>query len=511
MARPPLASALVLAVVTSTRLAAATCVGEPIERFIAPAATDPAIGTDLENHVVLLPGASMPLRDELMVWFSGSCGQPSRQRRVLHEAARAGLRAVGLNYANCPQVNALCDPQQPGNPDCYEQVRLERLDGVDRSPLVTVTPANGIQNRLVKVLQHLAAHYPDEGWGDFLDGGAPRWERLVVAGHSQGGGMAAIIAKEHAVARVAMLSWKDTISPLQPAPWLSAAKATPIDRWYGFSHQHSSPIPEEVAWNALGLLGTTIDVDAMPEPYGGAHRLTTDVLPQSGDYDDAHGSVVVDQHTPLRSDGTPRLSEVWRHLLGAMPASVTPVRTTKLAIKDGSEDARPSRRKLAVTARTKSDESASRIVLPALDGPGDPRRSGAVLEVFNAAAGGETARVVLPAAGWHLLGSTTKPKGFTFTGGPDDPIRTVRLQADTLIVKGGDESWCYTLEEPAQGRIGVRLAFGDGAEWCLDAPPKTAGNPPSTARFDAVDVFTAAPKSPPPPHCPLAPRRPPAE
>ena len=39
-----------------------------------------------------------------------------------------------------------------------------------------------------------------------LNGDAPRWERLVLAGQSQGGGMAAFIAQTRRVAGVIMFS-----------------------------------------------------------------------------------------------------------------------------------------------------------------------------------------------------------------------------------------------------------------------------------------------------------------
>lgn len=502
------ALALMALLTGSAERAGAQCIGEPIMRGVPPGVTDPAITTDPEEHQVVFQPA-LPLRDELLVWFSGSCGQPANQRRLLREAARLGFRAIGLNYPNCPPVNGLCDPLQPGAPDCYEQVRRERLDGIDRTTLVAVTPANAITNRLTKLLLRLDAQFPAEGWGQFLDGGAPRWERLVVAGHSQGGGMAALIGTEHLVARVAMFSWKDTITPLQPAPWLSAPKATPVDRWYGFSHQHSAPIPEEIAWNAIGLAGATVNVDTTPAPFGLAHRLTTDVLPQSGDYAHAHGSVVVDAATPRRGDDTPLLSEVWRHLLGAMPPALVPVQATKLTLKDGSASASPNRRKVSFTAKTSRDPTVNRIVVPTPGGAGDPRTDGAVLELFNADTGVETARVLLAPAGWRLLGSASNPKGFAFAGASGAPIRKVTLKKDTLAVSGGKDPWCFTLDEPAQGRIGVRLTFGDGAEWCSDVPPKTSGTPPAAGRNDTVDRYAGAPKTPPPAACPMAPRPPP--
>jgi hypothetical protein len=46
------------------------------------------------------------------------------------------------------------------------------LDGDDRSELVQVSPADGIVNRLTKVLELLARDYPQEGWSQFLESGA---------------------------------------------------------------------------------------------------------------------------------------------------------------------------------------------------------------------------------------------------------------------------------------------------------------------------------------------------
>ncbi len=497
---------LCLAVLAS--VARAQCVGDPTEHVVAPRTTDAGISTDTEDHYVYFPAISL-IHDELVVWFSGSCGQPRNQRRLLREAARNGYRVIGLNYANCPSVNSTCDPLQPGSPNCYEQVRLERIDGVDRSSLVSVTPANGIENRLAKLLQYLDATYPAEGWGQYLSGGTVRWELAIVAGHSQGGGMAAMLGTIHSVTRVAMFSWKDTISALQPAPWLSSAKATPVDRWYGFSHQHSSPIPEEVAWNTLGLLGTTVNVDTTPEPYANANRLTTDVLPQTGSYANAHGSVATDDNTPLRADGTPVLSEVWRHLLGAMATTVTPVQSTKLVLKDGSAVSNPNKRDLTMSAKTRLDPTANRVVPPAPGSDGDPRVYGAVIEVFNGAAGVETARLPLAPSGWKLLGTEARPTGWAFkSASTADPIRTVTVKADTITVRGGKALFCYTLNEPQQGTMGVRLALGDGAEWCTAAAAKTSGDPPVAGKNDTVDRFTGAPKTAPAAACLLAPRAP---
>ena len=86
-------------------------------------------------------------------------------------------------------------------------------------------------NRIVKLLAHLEANHPGEGWGTFLEGAAPRWESIAVAGHSQGGGHAANIGRLHGVARVIMFDWTDVVPLVGAAPWLSKPKVTPADRF----------------------------------------------------------------------------------------------------------------------------------------------------------------------------------------------------------------------------------------------------------------------------------------
>jgi pimeloyl-ACP methyl ester carboxylesterase len=111
---------------------------------------------------------------------------------------------------------------------------LETVDGVQRSAIVNVSPANCINNRLTKLLHYLARACPEEGWSKFLKAGAPRWERIAFGGHSQGGVAAAMLAKLHLVARVVLFSTLgDVVGPMA-AHWLST-HATPSDRYYGLA------------------------------------------------------------------------------------------------------------------------------------------------------------------------------------------------------------------------------------------------------------------------------------
>jgi DNA-binding beta-propeller fold protein YncE len=185
---------------------------------------------------------------------------------------------------------------------------------------------------------------------------------------------------------------------------------------------------------------------------------------------------------------------------GVAPAVL--VQATKLTMKD--DNAPPvslARRKITFTASTKNDPPANRVVVPALGGAGDPTVHGATLRVYNSNGTGEQTTVELDASDWLPLGN-----GYVYRG-PDSegPVKSVKLTADKLSVKGGKSLWSYTLDEPAQGRITVRLTIGTGADWCAESPAKTKGTPPSSGKNDLPDKFVGASKAPAPVGCPVPP------
>jgi len=296
--------------------------GDIISHTIWPRQTDPAIDDWLEPHYLYLdPDRS--LGDTLFVHLPGSFGKPVNYQLILQEVARADVPAIGLRYPNRWTVAGLCrnDP----DPDCHEHVRAEILDGVDRTALVNISPANSLQNRLAKLLQYLNGRFPDAGWDRFLDGDAPRWSKIIVSGHSQGGGHAAFIAKEHEVRRVMMFGSPADNRDDKPAAWLLKPHQTPSNRYYGFNHKRERGANQQyLAWGLLGLnaFGPVVLVDEVSPPYRGSHQLTTDALPRTGDYADAHGSTVVDRKTPHLADGSPLFAPVWRAMCCGAPQSL---------------------------------------------------------------------------------------------------------------------------------------------------------------------------------------------
>ena len=171
----------------------------------------------------------------------------------------------------------------------------------------------------------------------------------------------------------------------------------------------------------------------------------------------------------------------------------------------------PNRRKVSFKSVTRTDAPANRIVVPARGSAGDPTAGGgsgggAVFLVYNSNGSGEAFQVSLPASGWTALDDAPTPKGYKYkSASSTDAITRVVIRGDLLRVRGGKGAWGYTLEEPSQGRVAVRMTMGSAFAWCTDSPAKTSGNPPSTASTDRVDKFLGARRAPAPAVCPPAP------
>ncbi len=285
-----------------------------LEYDVLPKVTDSAIDNWLEPHYVTFNPA-VPAKNKLFLFLVGSFGKPNNVQLISQQAANEGFNAINLRYPNAWTVNDLCD--RDSDKACYDKVRLEILDGQDRSDKVTISRANSIENRLQKLLVYLNAQHPEQGWSKFLDGENIRWDLIVVAGHSQGGGHAVMIGHVHQVSRVVMMGAPNDSfrGERDLAPWISSKNATPAANYYGFSHSKDPGYKgQQAAWGVIGLnaFGPVVNVEGKTAPYNNSHQLTTNITPaQPGEF---HGSVVVDRNTPKAKDGTPLLKEVWQYL-----------------------------------------------------------------------------------------------------------------------------------------------------------------------------------------------------
>ena len=116
------------------------------------------------------------------------------------------------------------------DPETFRKARENVLYGKAPIEKLDVNEPNSILNRLVELVRFLAAKHPKEGWDEYLDGDASLlWGKLVLAGQSQGGGHASLLAMRHEVARVLMFgSPKDfSVHFGKPAAWYSGPEPRP--------------------------------------------------------------------------------------------------------------------------------------------------------------------------------------------------------------------------------------------------------------------------------------------
>jgi hypothetical protein len=283
---------------------------------VPASATSPAIGAPDGPNLVAVDPSVRP-NGELFVFLPGTGGLPRCCEQLLRVAATTGFAAIGLAYPNGVSADRRCGNDLP----CYEAVRRNEFDGGTPGPASAVAPDNAIESRLASLLSYLARTQPDGHWSRFLDGTRVDWSRVVVAGHSQGGGEAAYVGKAEATEGIILLSSVVDSTNTQPpvaAPYLASRGRTPQDRYVGFDHT-ADPFFTKITtgWKALGLerFGGLAPVDDRTAPYGHTHQLITSVgvprrivLPE-------HDSTAVDIETPECADGTPRFAPVWRYML----------------------------------------------------------------------------------------------------------------------------------------------------------------------------------------------------
>jgi hypothetical protein len=160
-------------------------------------------------------------------------------------------------------------------------------------------------------------------------------------------------------------------------------------------------------------------------------------------------------------------------------------------------------RKVSVTVRSTHDAGGHRVALPALGTAGDPTLHGAQLVVYDANGSGEEVVVDLPASGWHHEGNDFPPDDLGrylfsgLSGGALGPISKIWIKQDKITIEGGKSAWTYSLDEPFQGAVAVRLTLGTWDTWCAVGTPRDPA-----ASFDRPGRFVAAVNTPPPATCP---------
>ncbi len=294
-----------------------------IQYQILPNVTDPNINTFTsagQQHFVFLNNSVLQ-KNQLFIMLPGTNQNPSEVQRIDSLAANLGYHSIGLSYPNNPAIGTLCNSSS--DIDCYTNTRLEIIDGTDRTTLVTVDSANCIENRIIKLLQYLQLQNSSENWSQFLDTtGNIIWDKIVIAGQSQGGGHAGVIAKYHKVARVLFFASPKDFSTYfsNPANWIDSTNQTPANRYFAFAHSSDNIgctfSQLQMIYTNFGMsqFGSAVNTDSTISPYNNSHILTSTIPESSAN---AHRCVVDDSYVPLDINNIPIYRPVWVYMLNS--------------------------------------------------------------------------------------------------------------------------------------------------------------------------------------------------
>jgi hypothetical protein len=330
-----------------------------LNQTLSPATTNPAIPpiapAASDYHYVAEPASGR--KNILVIFFGGSGSEPASYEDISNRAAADGYGVIDLRYEDSQVIGSVCATDD----SCFTQLRGEIIFGNGVSYDNTqpsyayntgnqvIPEADSALNRIVNLLDYLArqpasAANPDPGyWKQFLTGnknspyktvadgtypgGAdPVWSKIVLSGHSQGGGHAAFLAVHlpttSPARRVAMFSSPDdcikntvlkvpTTCPAASsasASWvLDDVSATPMKNFWALRNEHEGDLGnnETYVWSSLGGSGgggvgassqapglDTEIGDGSGNP-GGSHRLMLST-PDSVDTMHNHDSTAVD-------------------------------------------------------------------------------------------------------------------------------------------------------------------------------------------------------------------------
>lgn len=285
---------------------------------IKPSQTEKEIN-DPNGDYLVATSKTLAKKDKLVLFLPGTFGNPDDYSLLNSWLADQGYYSISISYPNDSAVVNVCKNNQ--DEDCAGKIREERFDGKDKSDLVNVNSVNSIENRVQKLLVYLDKTDKNNTWSQFLENGEIKWSKIIISGHSQGGAMAAYIAKKRLVDRVVMFSgpgdWDYKIE--KPSKWLYEPSITPADRY--FATRHAREPSTEIIKSNFEILGLS-EFGAEKEYLNNSnlnntHQILLNIEPKEPSiaiFNNFHSSSTTDKFTPVNIDGKPILAEVWQFL-----------------------------------------------------------------------------------------------------------------------------------------------------------------------------------------------------
>ncbi len=226
--------------------------------LVDPALTSPGIVGVWGNHTAYINKTKKPV-NKLLVMIVGTGTAANHNIPFFNFAAGAGYHVVSVDYKNTV-ITTACSNSEDST--CFDKFRQEIVFGDPVSELVNVDAKNSIYNRLHALLVYLSENYPKQGWQQYLLGDSMNWPKIMVAGHSQGAGHAAYLAKKFPVYRALIFAGPQDylVKFASPAGWLRQASATNPSKYFAFLHTKDPYDFNKQSADCLALMPPGTDV-----------------------------------------------------------------------------------------------------------------------------------------------------------------------------------------------------------------------------------------------------------
>ncbi|MEO6520200.1 MAG: hypothetical protein ABIN91_00855 [Mucilaginibacter sp.] len=311
---------ILLAFLTSS---IAVCAQSNLHRYnIDPDSTGNGIKKIYNGHLATVD-VSKKSNYKLLIAIPGTGGTAYAFKHLSDVAAGMGYHAISIDYPNKRNTATL-----GGSADklVFNKFRQELAFGTPVSDSINIDTANSIINRITMLMIYLAKTRPSEGWEQFLKDGSLIWDKVVVAGHSQGAGHAAYIGTQFKVHRVIMFSGPQDFLAVYdtPAPWLSGQSATAAKNYYSLLHTNDPYNTDRQTRNDLTLMhtdSTVITRFTLKPTFKSKTRIFISDAPISAAdlFDDpAKAAATVKLSAPSAHHSStirPLYADVWRYLL----------------------------------------------------------------------------------------------------------------------------------------------------------------------------------------------------
>jgi hypothetical protein len=278
---------------------------ENVSLLVQPSQTDANYSTSDKSHFVVRNTKNH--LNKLMLFIGGSFSSPDNYTFISEHAASIGFDLISISYPNNIPAASLASSDDQF---AFDNYRDEICFGNQVSNAVSVDVLNSINTRTLKLIQYLHNTFPEQNWNKYLTASNNLdWEKIVIAGHSQGAGHACYIGKKRLADRIVMFSGPNDYSTYfdRPANWLSEDGITVLSKQYALLHINDEMISYDfqvLNLKELGILTSSEEpllVDDLSPPYNDKNVLALNIPAFSN-----HNSTI---------GGNTKLPSIWTYLL----------------------------------------------------------------------------------------------------------------------------------------------------------------------------------------------------